>query len=234
MSSYSSGSSSSGYSSTNTAGTTSSNQNVSKSDYVDMPKPTEEPTNRDENNNVRPGGVDLRTPINKEKDRESTNANLKYLDENVNDRNRYSASNPHLGEPYSSLQTLAMQSLRRYGDMHPGTVDGEVIMMFVEFANLILEDLRAHPYWDNLEIDYYTHPTEHRNVPDQIMVAGLLYHYSVQQQSNKVEAYGPMYFRTMNRILFNRKYGNAKIELSPLDRGEGNCPTNKAYDAGRT
>ena len=200
MSSYSSGSSSSGYSSTNTAGTTSSNQNVSKSDYVDMPKPTEEPTNRDENNNVRPGGVDLRTPINKEKDRESTNANLKYLDENVNDRNRYSASNPHLGEPYSSLQTLAMQSLRRYGDMHPGTVDGEVIMMFVEFANLVLEDLRSHPYFDNLEVDYYTHPTEHRNIPDQIMVAGLLYNYAVQQQSNKVEAYGPMYFRTMNRI----------------------------------
>ena len=233
MSSYSSGSSSSGYSSTNTAGTTSSSQNVSKSDYVDMPKPTEEPTNRDENNNVRPGGVDLRTPINKEKDRESTNANLKYLDENVNDRNRYSASNPHLGEPYSSLQTLAMQSLRRYGDMHPGTVDGEVIMMFVEFANLVLEDLRSHPYFDNLEVDYYTHPTEHRNIPDQIMVAGLLYNYAVQQQSNKVEAYGPMYFRTMNRILYNRKYGNSKIEISPHDRGSDNLCSNRAYDAGR-
>ena len=233
MSSYSSGSSSSGYSSTNTAGTTSSNQNVSKSDYVDMPKPTEEPTNRDENNNVRPGGVDLRTPINKEKDRESTNAKLKYLDENVNDRNRYSASNPHLGEPYSSLQTLAMQSLRRYGDMHPGTVDGEVIMMFVEFANLVLEDLRSHPYFDNLEVDYYTHPTEHRNIPDQIMVAGLLYNYAVQQQSNKVEAYGPMYFRTMNRILYNRKYGNSKIEISPHDRGSDNLCSNRAYDAGR-
>ena len=233
MSSYSSGSSSSGYSSTNTAGTTSSNQNVSKSDYVDMPKPTEEPTNRDENNNVRPGGVDLRTPINKEKDRESTNANLKYLDENVNDRNRYSASNPHLGEPYSSLQTLAMQSLRRYGDMHPGTVDGEVIMMFVEFANLVLEDLRSHPYFDNLEVDYYTHPTEHRNIPDQIMVAGLLYNYAVQQQSNKVEAYGPMYFRTMNRILYNRKYGNSKIEISPHDRGSDNLCSNRAYDPPR-
>ena len=233
MSSYSSGSSSSGYSSTSSASTTSSNQNVSQSDYVDMPKPTEEPTNKDENNNVRPGGVDLRTNVNKEKDRMSTNANLKYLDENVNDRNRYTASNPHLGEPYSSLQTLAMQSLRRYGDMHPGTVDGEVIMMFVEFANLVLEDLRSHPYFDNLEIDYYTHPTEHRNVPDQIMVAGLLYNYAVQQQSNKVEAYGPMYFRTMNRVLYNRKYGNSKIEISPHDRGSDNLCSNRAYDAGR-
>ena len=118
--------------------------------------------------------------------------------------------------------------------MHPGTVDGEVIMMFIEFANLVLEDLRAHPYWDNLEIDYYIHPTEHRQVPDQIMIAGLLYHYSVQQQSNKVEAYGPMYFRTMNRILFNRKYGNAKIELSPMDRGAGNLANSRGYDVGRS
>tara|TARA_B100000287_G_scaffold399358_1_gene417551 strand:- start:29078 stop:29761 length:684 start_codon:yes stop_codon:yes gene_type:complete len=207
------------------------NQNT---DYKDMSKPTEEPTNQDHNNNTRPGSVDLRTTITKDKTEKTTEATLKYLDENVKERHRYSANNPHLGEPYSSLQTLVMQSLRRYGDMHPGTVDGEVIMMFIEFANLILEDLRAHPYWDNLEIDYYTHPTEHRQVPDQIMVAGLLYHYSVQQQSNKVEAYGPMYFRTMNRILFNRKYGNAKIELSPLDRGEGSKSDARAYDAGRT
>ena len=126
-----------------------------------------------------------------------------------------------------------MQSLRRYGDMHPGTVDGEVIMMFVEFANLVLEDLRSHPYFDNIEVDYYTHPTEHRNIPDQIMVAGLLYNYAVQQQSNKVEAYGPMYFRTMNRILYNRKYGNSKIEISPHDRGSDNLCSNRAYDAGR-
>ena len=117
-----------------------------------MPKVTEEPTNNDANGNQRPGGVDLRTDLTKEKTRTTTEANLKYLDENVESRNRYSASNPHLGEPYSSLQTLAFQALRRYGDMHPGTVDGEVIMMFVEFANLVLEDLRAHPYFDNIDV----------------------------------------------------------------------------------
>ena len=126
------------------------------------------------------------------------------------------------------------QSLRRYGDMHPGTVDGEVMMMFVEFANMVIEDLRSHPYWDNVEIDYYTHPSETRHIPDSIMVQGLLYHYSVQQQSSKVEAYGPMYFKGMNRVLYNRKFGNAKIEMSPLDRGEGNEPSGlTAYDMSR-
>ena len=203
-------------------------------DYKDMSRPTKETTNQDHKGNTRPGPVDLRATIDKNKDINSTANTLKYLDENVKDRHRYSANNPQLGEPYSALQTLAQQSLRRYGDMHPGTVDGEVIMMFIEFANLVLEDLRAHPYWDNLEIDYYIHPTEHRQVPDQIMIAGLLYHYSVQQQSNKVEAYGPMYFRTMNRILFNRKYGNAKIEVSPMDRGAGNLANSRGYDVGRS
>ena len=203
-------------------------------DYKDMAKPTKESTNQDHKDNTRPGPVDLRTTIDKEKDKDATENTLKYLDENVKDRHRYSANNPQLGEPHSALQTLAQQSLRRYGDMHPGTVDGDVIMMFIEFANLVLEDLRAHPYWDNLEVDYYVHPTEHRQVPDQIMISGLLYHYSVQQQSNKVEAYGPMYFRTMNRILFNRKYGNAKIVLSPMDRGSDNLSNSRGYDVGRS
>ena len=85
--------------------------------------------------------------------------------------------------------------------MHPGTVDGEVMMMFIEFANLVIEDLRGHPYWDNPEINYYTHPSEVMPIPDNIMVSGLLYHYAVQQQSNKIEAYGPMYFKMMNRVL---------------------------------
>ena len=238
MSSYTSTSSTGSYgsSSSSTSTSTSGNGNpaTKKTDYKDMPKVTGEPTNRDADNKVRPGPVDLRRTIDKEKVSDSTDATLKFLDENIGDRNRYSASNPHLGEPHSSLQTLAFQALRRYGDMHPGTVDGEVIMMFVEFANLVLEDLRAHPYYDNIEIDYYTHPTEHRNVPDQVMVAGLLYNYAVQQQSNKVEAYGPMYFRTMNRILYNRKFGNSKIQMSPHDRGSDNLCSNRAYDAGRT
>ena len=65
------------------------------------------------------------------------------------------------------------------------------------------------------------------------MVAGLLYHYSVQQQSNKIEAYGPMYFKMMNRILYQKKYGSGKIEVSPWDKSQR--PTGvQGYDTRRS
>ena len=46
-----------------------------------------------------------------------------------------------------------------------------------------MEFLRSHPYWDNLEIDYYVHPTDSRDVPDQIMIAGL---YTSTQYNSRV------------------------------------------------
>lgn len=191
----------------------------------------DEPT-RTENGVVEVGAIDLKGTLSADLAKKSDKAHRDHQKEKEQ-RNRYSANNPHLNSPYSSLETLVLQALRRYGDMHPGTVDGEVVMMFVEFGNLILEDLRGHPYWDNPEIDYYTHPSEIRHVPDNIMVAGLLYHYSVQQQSNKIEAYGPMYFKMMNRILYQKKYGSGKIELSPWDKSQR--PTGaQAYDTRRS
>jgi hypothetical protein len=164
-----------------------------------------------------PGARDLREGIDANKVADIEGQWKTHWD-NAEARNIFSVNNPHLSEPYSNLEALVFQALRRYGDMHPGTVDGEVMMMFVEFANLVIEDLRGHVYWDNPEMDYYTHPSQQREIPDSIIVAGLLYHYSVQQQSNKIEAYGPMYFKMMNRILFQRKYGSGKIEMSPWDK----------------
>jgi len=192
---------------------------------------TDEPTHALKDGTTEAGPVDLKATINADHAQKADSEYLEY-DRARSQRNRYSANNPHLNNPYSELESLVFQTLRRYGDMHPGTVDGEVMMMFVEFANLILEDLRGHPYWDNAEIDYYTHPSETRPVPDNIMVAGLLYHYSVQQQSNKIEAYGPMYFKMMNRILFQRKYGSGKIELSPWDKAQTPLGT-QSYDMRR-
>ena len=69
-------------------------------------------------------------------------------------------------------------------------------------------------------------------IPDNIMVSGLLYHYAVQQQSNKIEAYGPMYFKMMNRVLYHRKYGSGKIEVSPWDVSQRPAGT-QSYNTGR-
>jgi hypothetical protein len=183
----------------------------------DLPN-SDEPT-RVVDGKTEVGAIDLKSGLdaNVAKDADKAHRDLQKSKEQ---RNRYSANNPHLNTPYSTLETLTFQALRRYGDMHPGTVDGEVMMMFVEFGNLIIEDLRGHPYWENPEMDYYTHPSEVRAIPDNIIVAGLLYHYSVQQQSNKIEAYGPMYFKMMNRILYQKKYGSGKIEVSPWDKSQ--------------
>tara|TARA_R110002074_G_scaffold1752_1_gene10345 strand:+ start:3383 stop:3913 length:531 start_codon:yes stop_codon:yes gene_type:complete len=135
-------------------------------------------------------------------------------------KNLYSSNSSNLEEPFSSLETLSRQILRRYGDMHPGTVDGDVILMFIEFANFIIEDLRAHPYWDSRDIDYYKHPEEVREIPDIVISAGLLFFYSEQQNSKKADTYGARYYRTMNSVLYNRKYGHQKIEMQAVDRGD--------------
>ena len=129
----------------------------------------DEPRHTDENLKSVVGAVDLRGNI----DAASIKTSDTAWREDAQGRersNRFSGNNPHLNSPYSNLEALVMQSLRRYGDMHPGTVDGEVMMMFIEFANLVIEDLRGHPYWDNPEINYYTHPSEVMPIPDNIMV----------------------------------------------------------------
>lgn len=184
----------------------------------DLPS-NDEPRHDGVDGSSRVGAVDLKSTVDANA-AQSIDAEWRKSELKREKSNRYSSNNPHLKEPYTPLEPLVLQSLRRYGDMHPGTVDGEVMMMFVEFANLIIEDLRSHPYWDNPEIDYFTHQSEWRAIPDQIIVSGLLYHYAVQQQSNKIEAYGPMYFKMMNRLLYNRKYGSGKLEMSPYDKGQ--------------
>lgn len=186
-------------------------------------------TNADGSTSV--GAVDLKSTIDANT-ASSADAAWRSNEQAREKRNRFSGNQPHIKAPYAPLETLVLQALRRYGDMHPGTVDGEVMMMFIEFANLVIEDLRGHPYWDNPEMDYYIHASEWRAIPDNIVVAGLLYHYAVQQQSNKIEAYGPMYFKMMNRVLFQRKYGSGKIELSPWDKGQSPSGS-QPYDARR-
>jgi hypothetical protein len=130
----------------------------------------------------------------------------------------FSSSSPHLQTPYSTLDDLVMRALRQYGESNPGVIDGDVMSMFIDFANEIIEEMRQHPYWTGGEINYYRHQSETRPIPDVIMIAGLQYYYAVQQESEKVASKGPRYFRTMNRTLYNRWKGPARPELQAFDR----------------
>mgnify|MGYP001409054903 FL=1 len=152
-----------------------------------------------------------------------------------------SNTNPHIRTKYSPLRTLAMQALRRFGDFSPSTVDGDVLLMFIEFANIIIDEVRQHPYSPRTtttttvngqkvtttsanDVNYYTSADEVREIDDQIIVAGLLAQYALQQGSEKIQIYMPNYHRTMNQQLWNALNGNTQIRLRVVD--DGTNPSN--------
>lgn len=175
---------------------------------------TEEPTHKDEDGNTRPGPADLRSTVTADKV-EEVDAVMAEHYKDADNRNRASAMNPSIASPYSPLQNLAWDALREYGEMNPGTMDGDTMLMFLRFANYIVEDLRAHPYWDIPDIDYYTSLTDKRQIPDTIMIYALQSYYAMQQQSGKMNIKTPAYYRRMNELLYNRKFGNGPIEVTP-------------------
>jgi hypothetical protein len=130
-----------------------------------------------------------------------------------------SNTNPHIRPVYSPLQNLIHQAIRRYGEFSPSTVDGDTMLMFLEFANMVLDEVRGHPYHDGTDLPYYTALTDARPVLDPVMVAGLLHHYAMQQGSEKVQFLMPTYFRTMNQLLYQARYGSGPIALTIMDGG---------------
>jgi len=105
-------------------------------------------------------------------------------------------------------------------------VGGDTILMFLEFANLILDEVRAHPYYEDAytkglmtDLDYYTSQTDIRPLPDAIIIQGLLYHYAVQQMSQKAQTYMGQYARTMNQRLLGILRGHGPITLEVMDGG---------------
>ena len=139
-----------------------------------------------------------------------------------------SNSNPHIAENFSPLNTLALQALRRFGDFNPGTIDGDVMLMFVELANMVIDQIRMHPYHDGTEIDYYQHPSDIRPIPDPIIISGILFHYAMQQGSDKLQYYMPTYNTTLNHHLWQKLNGNTKIQMRVVDDG-----TNKKNSVGQ-
>lgn len=138
-----------------------------------------------------------------------------------------SVTNPQVSEPYSDLRTLALQALRRYGDGAAHSVDADTLLMFIEFANAIIDEVRQHPYYADGQakglfgdIDYYVSPTDKRAIPDPIITTGLLFHYAVQQLSDtKAQAYRAMFSRTLSQQLLLLVHGPGPYELSVVDNG---------------
>ena len=131
-----------------------------------------------------------------------------------------SNTNPHVADKNSPLETMAMQAGRRFGDFSPGTLSGDAVLMFIEFANMVIDEVRMHPYWDATnELNYYEHLSETRPIPDTIMIAGLLYHYATQQASEKSQQYGSFFIRTISQELWRLKNGNTPIQMRVMDNG---------------
>lgn len=131
-------------------------------------------------------------------------------------------SNPQIRDTYSPLDTLARAALRRFGDVSPASIDGELGLLFIEFANLVVNDVVQHPYCTDPDISYYVSVTDARPIDDTIMIAGLLMHYALQQFSEKSRIYQPLYYQTLNQELWRRKNGNTQINMRPVDAPASN------------
>lgn len=126
-------------------------------------------------------------------------------------------------EKFSPLEDLVRSALVRAGNFSPSRIDGEVMMMMIELANRVIEDVRKHPYWNGGDLDYYNDPTEFRAIPDMIMIDGLTAHYLIQQGSEKAVMFLQLYQALMTDILLTRQDGNVRYSVKPIEY------SNKAY-----
>lgn len=116
---------------------------------------------------------------------------------------------------YSELEELAKRMLTLYGDGAASVNFADLHTHVIEFANWIIDEINTHPYWEGRDpIPYYTSVNERRDIPDVIVVHGLLAYYAGQQQSDAKQArFQPQYYRTLSQQLYVMRYGNAPIEL---------------------
>jgi hypothetical protein len=126
-------------------------------------------------------------------------------------------------EKFSPLEDLVRSALVRAGNFSPSRIDGEVMMMMIELANRVVEDIRKHPYWNGGNLDYYNDPTEFRAIPDMIMIDGLVAHYLIQQGSEKAIMFLQLYQALMTDILLTRQDANKTYSIKPVEY------SNKAY-----
>lgn len=135
--------------------------------------------------------------------------------------------NPHIRDTNSPLDAMVMRVLRRFGESSPDNIDDDAMLMFMDFANEVIDIMRAHPYVDESkipggELKYYVHPSDARPVCDTTMTAGLLYLYAEQQASSKAPVYRQKFFNALNTQTWMRMHdctGSQKIQMRPVDGG---------------
>ena len=135
---------------------------------------------------------------------------------------------PHKSAEGADLQTLMEMALANWGDGSPASLFGDMGPLFLLHANMIVEDVRQHPYWvATNEIDYYESLSDKTSIPDIIMIAGLTARHAVQQRSQNAQALYQDYYRVLNQTLWNRYNGNTKVQMRPMDGG-----SNPYYEQG--
>lgn len=177
---------------------------------------TGEPTHED-GDKERPGSQPLTDTVTTSLVANANAAWAEHFDNNQQ-RNRLSAQNPHLTDPYSPLETLMGDAYERFGNMSIETMSGTVKRVLQKFANRIVEDFRVHPYTYAPDLDYYVSLQDIRPIPDEIMIAGLTFHYAKWQASAKAQMFFTEYYATLNQILYQRKFGSGKVQLAAVDR----------------
>lgn len=132
------------------------------------------------------------------------------------------SDNPQIRDDYSPLQTLIAQALVRHGEHSPSTIQGDVQLMFIDFANSILEEVRNHPYAEGTSlatVEDYISADDARPVPDEIIKTGLIFYYMLQQGDERAPIQQSFYTRAMNQRLWRLLNGNSKIHLRQVDGG---------------
>lgn len=180
---------------------------------------TGEPTHTDEDGKERPGAADLLGVVNPTTVK---NAEGAWADNNADlkVRNRKSAQFPNVKDPHSPLSLLINEAIGLFGNMSTDTIPGSILMTLLRRANSIVEDVRIHPYTTLPDLDYYISFDDVRPIPDEIMIAGLLYHYSFWMKSDFVKNHYIQYQKTLGQILYQRKFGSGKIQMNTIDKEE--------------
>lgn len=129
------------------------------------------------------------------------------------------STSPHIKNGSSPLEQLVMRAMRRYGETSPSTMEPESLLTFLDHANWIIDQIHVHPYNPTgNEIAYYTHLTESREIPDHMIVAGLLYKHAYDNGSSKTGGYLAEFQNIMGATLHKARFGvSPSYELQAVD-----------------